>query len=105
MSLFLGEVQPYYRNDNKSQKGYFSEIICPVILLGQVFGTFSVVGTTKNMLNELNFKWKGFRLIYCVCVQISILIMSSFSAIIIWLNKIEFSRVCKLFSLIFKINF
>ncbi|XP_039433526.1 uncharacterized protein LOC120415948 [Culex pipiens pallens] len=79
------------------QEGSFLAVVRPVIILGQVFGIFPVVGYGAAQADRIRFEVCSLRMFYSVLLQLGGATMSGFSLATFWTTGVEFSKICRYF--------
>lgn len=66
-----------------------------MIILGQVFAIFPVIGYGVALAERVRFKWCSLRMLYTMMFQLGGAIMSGFSLATFWTTGVEFSKICE----------
>lgn len=83
------------RKVKHDEEGSFLAVIRPVIVLGQSFGIFPVLGYGRAQASQIHFKIFSARMFYSLLMQLGGMIMSCFSLATLWTAGVKFSKVCK----------
>ncbi|XP_058817461.1 gustatory receptor for sugar taste 64e-like [Topomyia yanbarensis] len=75
------------------QQNSFLAVIRPIIVLGQVFGIFPVLGYGAAEASKIHFKVFSLRMFYTLLLQLGASMMSGFSLATFWTTGVEFSKI------------
>ncbi|XP_055633907.1 gustatory receptor for sugar taste 64e-like [Toxorhynchites rutilus septentrionalis] len=81
------------RKVNLERECSFLAVFRPVIIFGQVFGIFPVLGYGSARAREIEFKLFSLRTFYSLLVQLGGSILSGFSMATFWTTGVEFSKI------------
>ncbi|KXJ69406.1 hypothetical protein RP20_CCG027206 [Aedes albopictus] len=83
----------HQRQINLDHEGSYLAVFRPVIILGQVFAIFPVIGYGVALAERVRFKWCSLRMLYTMMFQLGGAIMSGFSLATFWTTGVEFSKI------------
>ncbi|XP_055543532.1 uncharacterized protein LOC129729076 [Wyeomyia smithii] len=75
------------------QDASFLLVMRPIIVLGQTFGIFPVLGYGSDTASKVHFKVFSFQMFYSLLMQLGGSMMSGFSLATFWTTGVEFSKI------------
>ncbi|XP_058448773.1 gustatory receptor for sugar taste 64e-like [Malaya genurostris] len=94
--IFVQPIEKEFKHRTQvsfGRDGTFLAVIRPIIMLGQTFGIFPVLGYGAAEAGRIYFKVFSFRMFYTVLVQLGGSMMSGFSLATFWTVGVEFSKI------------